>query len=139
VARTGRHGARRLLLQALYQLQLAAPEPAELSEQFRTHPDYARVDAKYFQVLLPKICAHRADLDAAIDAAGDISGEQLDPVERAILWVALAELEFQPDLPPKVIINEAIELAKEFGAEGGYRYVNAVLDKHCARERTGPA
>ena len=139
MAHTGRHGARRLLLQALYQLQIAASEPAELSEQFRKHPDYASVDARYFQVLLPKIAEHREDLNAAIDAAGDISGEQLDPVERAILWIAFAELKFQPDVPPKVVINEAVELAREFGAEGGYRYVNAVLDKHLAGERTGPA
>ena len=139
MAHTGRHGARRLLLQALYQLQIAAPDPEDLRTQFRTHPDYAKADAKYFQQLLPKICARRAELDAAIDAAGDIRSEQLDPVERAILWVAFAELELQPDVPPKVVINEAVELAKEFGAEGGHRYVNAVLDKHRAGERADPA
>ena len=61
--------------------------------------------------------------------------QKLDPVERAVLWIAFAELCFQPDVPTKVILNEAIELAKLYGAEGGYRYINGLLDKASANLR----
>ena len=61
--------------------------------------------------------------------------EQLDPVERGLLWIGTAELQFHEDAPVRVIINEAIQLAKEFGAEESYRYINAILDKVAARLR----
>lgn len=135
MAATGRRGARRLLLQALYQLQMSGHSADELITQFKAHPNFSRADGKYFRALLPVIMEHIEQLDAEIDASGDIAGAQLDPVERAILWIAMAEMNYQPDVPEKVVINEAIELAKEFGAEGGYRYVNAVLDKRVANSR----
>jgi N utilization substance protein B len=135
VAVKGRRATRRLLLQALYQLQMTGHSTDELLDQFAAHPNYARADSDYFCELLPVIVEHTQQLDADIDAAGNIAGNQLDPVERAILWIAVAELRFKPDIPQKVVINEAIELAKEFGAEGGYRYVNGVLDKQAARSR----
>jgi N utilization substance protein B len=128
----GRPGARRLLLQALYQSQIAGHDRQELMRQYAEHVDYATVDSAYFSQLLADIDNARAELDADIATYGDIVPAQLDPVEHAILWIAFAEFRFHPDVPPKVVINEAIELAKCFGADGGHRYVNGLLDKAAA-------
>ena len=127
-----RRMARRFLLQAFYQAQLSGAGLEELRDQFTAAPDYGRADAKYFLALLEQIAAAREDLDLAISQYGEIPAAQLDPVEHAILWVALAELRFHPDVPRRVVINEAIELTKSFGAEGGHRYVNALLDRAAA-------
>lgn len=128
----GRPGARRLLLQALYQSQIAGHDRQELMRQYSEHVDYTAVDSDYFSKLLAEVDGARSELDSDISCYGDIPAEQLDPVEHAILWIAFAEFHFHPDVPPKVVINEAIELAKSFGAEGGHRYINGVLDKAAA-------
>ena len=134
MAARGRPGARRLLLQALYQSQIAGHDLRELKQQYAEHVDYATVDSAYFLKLLGEIDGARAELDIDIGSYGDIVAEQLDPVEHAVLWIALAEFRFHPDVPPKVVINEAIELAKTFGAEGGHRYINGLLDKAAAHK-----
>ena len=133
VASRGRSGARRLLLQALYQAQLAGHDSDELAQQFSAQTDFKGIDSEYFLKLLTEILASRDALDNDIYLFGDIATEQLDPVEHAVLWIALTELKQHPDVPPKVVINEAIELAKTFGAEGGHKYVNGLLDKAAAR------
>ena len=129
MATQGRHGARRLLVQAFYQSQLSGHDGSELLAQFADHPDIDKSDRAYFEELLGQIEGSRDTLDTHISEYGDIPAAQLDPVERAVLWIALAEFCFQPDVPAKVILNEAIELAKSYGAEGGYRYINGLLDK----------
>jgi N utilization substance protein B len=128
----GRTGARRILLQALYQIQVAGHDAEYLKEQFAERPEYAAADSEYFELLLEQIENARAELDVEIAKFGDIPPDQLDPVEHAALWIALAEFRFHPDVPPKAVMNEAIELAKIYGAEGGHKYVNAVLDKVAA-------
>ena len=90
------------------------------------------------RALLDEVLTHMADLDATIESAADRPAAQLDPVERAVLWIGAAELQFHPDVPVNVVINEAVELAREFGAEGSHRYVNGVLDTLAARGRSGP-
>ena len=129
----GRSGARRLLLQALYQGQLAGHDADELARQFSAQAEFKAIDSEYFLKLLAEIFASRDILDNDIYLFGDIATEQLDPVEHAVLWIALIELKKHPDVPPKVVINEAIELAKTFGAEGGHKYVNGLLDKAAAK------
>jgi N utilization substance protein B len=124
----GRHGARRLLLQALYQTQVGGHALDELIEQFSASPEYEYVDQEFFLSLLKEILGDGALLDSHIVRAADRPVTQLDPVERAILWIGLAELQWHPDVPASVAINEAVELAKEYGAETSYRYVNAILD-----------
>jgi N utilization substance protein B len=133
----GRRGARRLLLQACYQSQLSGDGGPELLEQFAAHPDFAKADGDYFEELLGQIEEGKPGLDEHIDAFGHIPAEQLDPVEHAVLWIALAEFCYQPDIPSRVILNEAVELAKCYGAEGGYRYINGLLDKASTRLRPG--
>lgn len=127
-----RHKARRLLLQALYQMQLTGHAADELQQQFADDPEAEGADLGYFSSLLDSIGNTIEELDAHISVYGDIPADQLDPVEHAILWTALAELKEQADVPPKVVINEAVKLAKSFGAEGGYKFINGVLDKAAA-------
>jgi len=124
-----------LLLQALYQLQLTGHSKDALLNQFVADPGFDGSDQEYFRRLLDRILDSTAELDGDIDVSGEISSAKLDPIEHAVLWIAIAEMRFQPDVPVKVVINEAIELAKEFGAEGGYRFVNGVLDKLAGKLR----
>ena len=129
MAGRARRRARRLLLQAFYQMQISGHSAAELQSHFAADAAAKNVDTEYFADLLITVCENQSSINSDIDAFGDISSAKLDPVERGILWLAIGELRHQPDVPTNVIINEAIELAKEFGAEGGYRFVNGVLDK----------
>ena len=124
----GRHGARRMLLQALYQWQLAGHEFADLHHQFAGRPGYEGIDHTYFDEQLQRIVDSVDALDARIAVAADRPVARLDPVERAVLWIGVAELRDRGDVPTKVVINEAVELAKEFGASDSYRYINAILD-----------
>lgn len=129
MAATGRHGSRRLLVQALYQRQLAGHTAAEITAQFASQKDFERVDVEYFRRLLGEVLADTAGLDALIAGDADRPVAQLDPVEHAILWLGLMELRAHPEIPVKVVITEAVQLAKEFGATDGHRYINALLDK----------
>jgi N utilization substance protein B len=129
MAATGRHGSRRLLVQALYQRQLAGHTAAEIVAQFSSQKDFEKVDVEYFRRLLGEILADTAGLDALIAGDADRPVAQLDPVEHAILWLGLLELRAHPEIPVKVVITEAVQLAKEFGATDGHRYINALLDK----------
>jgi transcription antitermination protein NusB len=124
-----RAATRKLLVQALYQWQLARQSPAELIAEFATQPEYARVDREYFRDAIFAICAEDARIDAELALHSEIKPERLDPVEHAILSLGLWELIARPDVPYRVVINEGIELAKRFGATDGHRYVNAVLDR----------
>ena len=128
----GRRGSRRLLLQALYQNQIAGHDCAELLEQFASREEYQRVDTDYFDELLRQILDEVESLDEQISKWADRPAEQLDPVERGLLRLSLGELRWQRDVPAKVVINEAVELAKEFGAQDSYRFINGILDKAAA-------
>ncbi len=129
MAATGRHGSRRLLVQALYQYQLSEHSVAEIAAQFAAQRDFRLVDVDYFRLLLGEILGDTAALDSLLAAQADRPVAQLDPVERGILWLGLAELKLHREVPVKVVINEAVKLAHEFGAQDGHRYINAVLDQ----------
>jgi N utilization substance protein B len=124
-----RGAARRLLIQALYQRQMAAQPWQELHRQFSADPAFERADPEYFGAALRAVCDESAQLDEELRHYSDIDPARLDPVEHAILYLGLWELMTRPDIPYRVVINEAVELAKRFGATDGHRYVNAVLDK----------
>jgi len=117
------------MVQALYQSQVGGHDTAELISQFSSSKDFTNIDGPYFLALLEEISSGKQSLQTQIAAVADRPVEQLDPIERGILWMGLAELQYHPDVPVRVVINEAVELAKEFGAEDSYRYINAILDK----------
>jgi len=139
MAARGRHGARRLLVQALYQYQVGGSTAAELVEQFSEPPEFEAIDSEYFLTLLTEITDGITGLDAHIARTADRPVEQLDPIERAVLWIGLAELEFHSDIPLKVVLNEAVKLSRQFGSQDGYRFVNAVLDKSARMLRESEA
>ena len=124
-----RSRARALLLQALYQKLLTGHDLLELQKQFHGRPEYARVDREYFDALLESICANVGQLEEHIGAHADRPLEQLDPVERGVLLIGIYELAERPDIPYRVVINEAVDLVKRFGSVDGHKYVNAVLDR----------
>ena len=125
----GRHKARRSAVQALYQWQLTRQAPAEIERDFLADDSLKDADLDYFQHLVREIPAHIPGLDKHLAPYIDRGIAEIDPVERAILRLGAFELEFHPEIPYRVVLNEAVELAKTFGAEQGHKYVNAVLDR----------
>lgn len=121
--------ARELMLQALYQKQLAGHDCAELVEQFHLQAAYQRVDQKFFDEVFPAICKMQAALEKQITTLIDRPLEQLDPVELAVLLIGVYELESRTDIPFRVVINEGVNLTKRFGSIEGHKYINACLDK----------
>jgi N utilization substance protein B len=128
-AHRGRRLARRLALQALYQLQLNPRSWQDTHQQFAEDPEAERVDRDYFRELITAIAPNREALDARLATLSEIAPAELDPIEHAVLWVGLHELQSHPELPYRVAIDEAVQLAKQFGATDGHKFVNAVLDR----------
>ena len=124
-----RSRARELIVQSLYQMQIAEHSEAELLAQFHDRSDYQRVDQAYFDEVLSGICRNLAEIEKSIDDKADRPLSQLDPVERGILLLGFYELQTKPDVPFKVVINECVNLAKRFGSVDGHKYINAVLDR----------
>lgn len=124
-----RQRARGLLIKALYQWQLADHSLDQLLVQYAELAEFGRVDQVFFEDLLGRVLAEAEALDKVIAELADRGMSQLDAVARAILLLGLAELKFRDDVPVKVVIDEAIKLAKRYGATDSYRFINAVLDK----------
>ncbi len=135
MSKPSRHMARQAAIQALYQWQLTSQQPEDIEQHFINDHELKGVDVEYFHQLVREIPLHRHELDDHIAPHLDRTIEEVDPVERAILRVGAYELEFLLEIPYKVVINEAVELAKTFGAEHGHKYVNAILDKVAAKLR----
>jgi len=135
---SARHLARELLVKALYQWQIAGHSVAEISAQFAAQDDFARCDRDFFGELLAVIVDDVPALDAIIARQATRGLDHLDAVARAILLLGLAELKFRQDVPSKVVINEAVELAKRYGSTDSYKFVNALLDKTSRELRPQP-
>lgn len=120
-------------MQALYQMQIAGHDRRELAAQFRERRDYDRADSDYFDEALRAIVDAQAALEQVASTYMDRPLDQLDPVERGILLLGFYELRERLEIPYRVVINEAVNLAKRFGAVDGHKYINAVLDR-AARE-----
>ncbi|MBL8258296.1 MAG: transcription antitermination factor NusB [Candidatus Competibacteraceae bacterium] len=121
--------ARRCAAQALYQWQLTGQEPARIATQFLADQDLGKADPDYFRELVFKIPERAGEIDAVLAPFLDRPIGQIDPVECAILRIGGYELIAHPDIAYRIVLNEAVELAKIFGAEQGHRFVNGVLDK----------
>ncbi|HLQ24320.1 MAG TPA: transcription antitermination factor NusB [Acidiferrobacterales bacterium] len=130
-----RNRARRAAVQALYQWQLTQQRPEEIESHFINDHELRGVDLDYFHHLVREIPLHLHELDDHLNPHLDRAINEIDPVERAILRIGAFEFEFHPEIPYKVVLNEAVELAKTFGAEHGHRFVNAVLDKVAVKLR----
>jgi N utilization substance protein B len=122
-----------LALQALYQLQINPRSWQDTHQQFAEDPEAERVDRDYFKVLIEAIVPASAELDVQLAKFSEIEPAELDPIEHAALWLGIHELASHPELPYRVVLAEIVELAKQFGATDGHKYVNAVLDR-AARE-----
>jgi N utilization substance protein B len=121
--------ARRLALQALYQIQINPRPWQETQLEFAADPEADRVDLEYFRALVAAIAPNREALDSRLALLCEIPPPQLDPIEHAVLWLGFHELESCPELPYRVALDEAVQLAKQFGATDGHKFVNAVLDR----------
>ena len=127
-----RSRSRRRALQAIYAWQMADAPVERVLDQFRHEQDMEVADLEYFEALVRGVVANCADLDGALAKFVDREIAQVDPIERAVLRIAAFELRHRPDVPYRVVINEAIETTKRFGADQGHTYVNGVLDKAAA-------
>ncbi|MCC5879742.1 MAG: transcription antitermination factor NusB [Idiomarina sp.] len=124
-----RRKARRLAIQAIYSWQLSKNSISDIEAEFLTDNETSKTDVDYFQDLIRGVATQANSLDGSLSPFTDRPFAELDQIERAILRVAAYELKFRIDVPYKVVMNEAIELAKAFGADDSHRFVNGVLDK----------
>lgn len=132
----GRHHARELAVQALYQW-LLNPQPVDTLIRQALDSEPAGFDVERCRQLLEGVTAHAADLDIEIARFVDRPVTSLSPVEHAVLLLGAEELHRHPDVPYRVVINEAVELAKTFGGTDGHKFVNGVMDKLAASIRPG--
>ncbi|MFC3551537.1 transcription antitermination factor NusB [Lysobacter cavernae] len=131
-----RSRARRRALQAVYAWQLSGSNVRDVIAQFAHEQAHEVADLEYFEDLVRGVDQHYRELDEALQPFLDRDIDQVDPVERAALRIAAYELRLRPDVPYRVVINEAIETVKRFGAEHGHTYVNGVLDHAAAAWRS---
>lgn len=124
-----RHRARELALQGVYQWRITAGEPAQIENQINAEKNIGRYDKELFSKLLRGALAHHTDLETLLVPHLDRPLDELSPVEFAVLLLGTFELCHHPEVPYKVIINEAVELAKTFGGSDGHKFVNGVLDR----------
>lgn len=129
-----RSQARLCAMQALYQWQLTQQSFTDIRAQFQERDEFRGADVEYFDELLRGCIDRQAELAEIVTQYADRPWEQLDPIERALLLVGTFELVSRFDVPYRVVVNEAVELSKKFGATDSYKYVNALLDK-AARDR----
>lgn len=134
-AHRARSLARRLALQALYQIQINPLPWQDIQKQFADDPEAERVDREYFRGLIQAIAPNREALDLRLSGLCEIAPQDLDPIEHAVLWLGLHELESHPELPYRVALSEAVQLTKQFGATDGHKFVNAVLDRAAQESR----
>jgi N utilization substance protein B len=132
-----RRHARSLALQGLYGWLVAGGDAGTIGTQLLTEEQAAKVDVAYFREVLGGTIGAAEELRAQFADLVDRPVEALSPVEHGILLLGAFELRYRPEIPYRVTINEAIELAKSFGGTDGFRYVNGVLDKLAARLRPG--
>ena len=127
-ARAARTRARGFAVQALYQVMVGRNPPDEVDSFTRELSGFHKADSVHFDALLHGCAAQAESLDARILPLLDRKMSDISPIEHAILWIGVYEMQHCIDIPWRVVINECIELAKEFGGTDGHKYVNAVLN-----------
>lgn len=123
-----RRKARHYALQALYQWQISRNPLNDIEAQFRTEFDFSKTDLEYFQVLLHGVPEHLGEIERTFEPQLDRALKDLTPIELTLLRMGTFELAHRIDVPFKVVINEAVSLAKKFGATDSHKYINGVMD-----------
>lgn len=131
-----RRKSREAVLQGLYQWRLSGADAELIESHFRQEVEFSKLDEAYFTRLLKGAIAESPRLQELLQPHLDRPFSELSPVEASILLLGAFELEHQPEIPYRVVINEAVELAKRYGGTDGHKYVNGVLDKLASRLRT---
>ncbi|MFQ5469430.1 MAG: transcription antitermination factor NusB [Gammaproteobacteria bacterium] len=121
--------SRRYAVQALYQWQLTGQAVDEVCKQFVDDRGLGKADKAYFSEILFQVVSNIESLDEILSPYLDRSVGKVDPVERAILRLGICELSLHEEIPYKVVLNEAVELAKMFGSQNGHKYINGILDQ----------
>jgi len=136
VPRSTRRRSREVALQGLYEWLISGAEAGVIDAHMREQEGFDKCDAVHFDALLHGCIAEAADLDAVLARHVDRKTTELSPIEHGVLMIGAYELKHCIDIPYKVAINEAVELAKSFGGTDGHKYVNGVLDKAAADLRS---
>ncbi|WVD68045.1 transcription antitermination factor NusB [Orbus wheelerorum] len=132
-----RRRARECAVQAIYSWQVSKNDLSDVEVSFMAEQDMKGVDKKYFRELLNGVALNTVEIDSKMEPyLNERSLEELGQIERAILRIAVYELLKREDVPYKVVINEAIDLTKTFGAEDSHKFINGVLDKVAPTIRT---
>lgn len=131
-----RQKARRMLVQALYSWDMGGASPSQVVAQFTADNDMSKIDRDFFCRVLFGVASELVAVDGAIEPHLNRTHEQLDPISRAVLRLAAYEMLFCVDVPYRVVINEGINLAKTFGPEDAFKFINGVLDCVAAEQRT---
>lgn len=122
--------ARHQLLKLLYQWQISSDEPSKVwYQQIEPEAEYADIDQDYLTAAWEYIVSKYSELEALALPYIKRNIKDLDPVEHAILWIGIYELTTRPDIHPNVSIDQAVELAKQYGGEDGHKFINGILDK----------
>lgn len=124
----GKRKARKLMVQALYQQIMSGHEPYEIEAQFHAMKDMSKVDTEYFHKILHGVVEQLETIQSAFEPYLDRPLNSLNPVELAMLRLGTFELMFCPEIPYRVVLDEAVTLTKLFGSQDGHRYVNGVLN-----------
>ncbi len=131
-----------MVLQALYQWQMSGSSISQIETEFFVDNDMTKVDTEYFRDLFKSIAGKVSEIDELFSDCLDRPVEKLDPIEKALLRMGAYELVHRIDVPYKVVLNEAIDLAKKFGGTDGHKYINSILDRlvtrHRQTEKLGP-
>ena len=123
-----RSRAREFAVQGLYQSLVGKNQPADIDLFTRDLSGFSKADALHFDALLHGCIAQAAQADELISTRLDRPLSEISPIERVVLWIGVYEMQHYPDVPWRVVLNECVELAKEFGGTDGHKYVNAVLN-----------
>jgi len=130
-----RTNARKAAVQALYQWQMAGQSLVEIERQFLEEERLKDAQKSYFVELFYGVPKNLDEIDQALSEFVDRPVDSIDPVERAILRIGVYELLYRLNMPYRVVLNEGINLAKDFGADGSHKYVNGILDKVAQQKR----
>ncbi|WP_105102039.1 transcription antitermination factor NusB [Microbulbifer pacificus] len=136
VTASARRKARHYAMQALYQWQMAGASLNAIEAEFHADNDMSKTDVAYFRELFHGVAKNLDDIEGTYAQYLDRSVEELDPVSRALLRMSTYELKNRIDVPYKVVINEAVALAKKFGPTDAFKFINGILDKVAAKERS---